>query len=132
MRKQRFFERYRLLDGYIGILGFIVWYKLLAWYAHFFYIWDLTIKYLFSTQLVYHPATLGKRDYPMFTFRISLFKWEFYTGKKAAEKIHARVSEYMKESKKREQDEADAKKVLWERIKQLEAQIAQGVNNDNT
>lgn len=93
-----FFYRHRLLDGYIGILGFIVWYKLLAVYFQSLYIFDLTCNKIGGVSLEYHiPSPFGIK-FPLFTFRIRFFKWKFDTADKANAEAHASYDKYRAES----------------------------------
>ncbi len=65
---------WRLLDGYIGILGFILHYKVLAWYSVILYVFDFSLRlpwvgYVFHVGLDWLPS--GKE----FQFSLQLGNW---------------------------------------------------------
>ena len=96
----KFFSKRRLLDGYIGILGIVFFYKVLAAYHNFFYIFDFSLRYVFSISLCYHPQP---HDYPMFQFIIKLFKFTLFdNGEKAAQIISERVAKSIAKRKENE------------------------------
>ena len=96
----KFFSKRRLLDGYIGILGIVFFYRILAVYHNFFYIFSFSLRYIFSISLCYHPQP---HDYPMFVFELEIFKHVLFdNGEKAAQIISEKCDKYMAERKENE------------------------------
>ena len=113
-----FFDRYRLLDGYISILGMTFWYKIMAGYHTELYIWDFTLKWIFSTHCIYHSF---RGYYPAFTFSFKLFGHGFDTGKQSAQKTHDEVTGWMQERKEKEAVEKAKIEEMKKRLAELEA-----------
>ena len=116
----RFFEKHRLLDGYIGVLGLVFWYKILAGYSSWFYIWDFSLKWIFSTSLIYHS---WRGNYPTLTLSFKLFGHGFDTGNKAAQITRDEVEKDMQEAKGFRAAEKQRIEKLEERLAELEAEI---------
>ena len=103
----QFFNKYRLLDGYIGILFLVLHYKILAVYSSWFYIFSLSLRNIFYIALSYHPRPC---KYPPIQFQLELFKKTIFdNGKQAATDIHNEVNEYLD---KRKEEKEQAKKEL--------------------
>ena len=113
-----FFDKNRLLDGYIRILGLVFWFKILAGYSTEFYIWDFTLKWVFSTHCIYHTF---RGNYPAFTLSFKIFGHGFDTGKQAAQQTHEEVTKWMQERKDKETAEKAEIEAMKKRLVELEA-----------
>ena len=99
----QFFLKHRLLDGYIGILGVVLHYKILANYSGWFHLFSLSLRYIFSIDLSFHPRP---SHYPPFHFSFSLFeKTIIDNGKKASQRNSDEVQAFI-DRRKREKDAA--------------------------
>ncbi len=79
----KFFTKHRLLDGYVGVLGFVFWFRILAGYDSWFHIIYLQLKHVIGIDFSYHPSS---KFYPLFTFSLSIGNNKFLinTGAEAA------------------------------------------------
>ena len=111
----QFFDKHRLLDGYIGVLGLVFWFKVMAGYSSWLYVWDFSLKWIFSTACIYHSF---RGNYPAITFSLKVFGHGFDTGNKAAKITHEEVVRDM-----RERDERAA--MEKKRIAEMEKRLAE-------
>ena len=87
----------RLLDGYIGILGIVCHYRILASYHITVSVISLNLRFwkqqVFRLAIDYHSFS---RFYPKYTFCLQVFGKGFNTAKKAAKQTKDSVDKYMK------------------------------------
>ncbi len=94
----------RVLDGYIGILGFVMHYRILATYGDVtLYIFHLSVRSLFYFSIQSHSL----KEYPPITFQLDLFgRTIINTGAKASAEISQSVSDWMQEREEAKQNAA--------------------------
>ena len=96
-----FFSKHRLLDGYIGILGIVLHYRILANYSGWFYLFYVSLRNIISLNLSYHPKP---SKYPRLQFALSLFEKKIVdNGEVAAKKISDDVDNWLADEKKKKQ-----------------------------
>lgn len=117
-----FFQKHRLLDGYIGILGFVLHYKILANYSGWFHLFGLSLRNVFYIDLSYH---LRPSDYPAFHFQFEVFnKSLINNGERSAEIISNKVNKYLAENEAKKQKAlSEIKKYLPENQQDLLSKI---------
>ena len=90
-----FFRKHRVLDGYIGILGFVMHYRILATYHSTLIIFSLSVRKLFSVSVYYHP---DDEYYPLIEYRVMIGKWlALQNGEKARKEIDEKVTKWHEE-----------------------------------
>jgi hypothetical protein len=97
----------RLLDGYIGILKVVLFYKILARYSVALYIFSLSLRIgrasIFSVDLEYNYFNNKKTDasfYPPFTFTLKVWKWSLFDNTREPARLTSEsVNKYMEERK---------------------------------
>lgn len=99
----------RLLDGYIGIMGAVLFYKLLADYRGIVYLIEVSAKAgkhsLFHISLAHWRQTrIGKNAMPLIRLQASIWTWHIDTAAKEVEELHARAAVSMADYKRREQE----------------------------
>ncbi len=113
----------RMLDGYTGVFGIILFYNILALYHSTVVVFHLSLRVwkqnIFSIDLNYHPRNKLNAEgsfYPPFTFSLSLWgKYLINTGEQAAQLIKESVDRMIADIKRRETEE----KWLIEKAKEL-------------
>jgi len=97
----------RLLDGYIGILGVILFYKILAKYHTTIDIFSLSMRAwktpLFGVHIEYHSWNKTKYSnsfYPPVTAKLYIWKWTLFDNSKEPARLTSEsVNKYMAASK---------------------------------
>ena len=86
----------RLLDGQIGILGWVIWFHVLTNYGACVQIIDISTRWLFDIKLEYYPDEHFRKYYPSgWTFKFKLFGRIFIdTGKEGREMVSNSVKEW--------------------------------------
>ena len=111
-----FFYKRRLLDGYIGILGMVLWYKIMAVYFQSLHVFYLCLKNVFTINIEYRLGSEGTK-FPKWIFQLSLFKWSIFdNAKEAYDDIHKWYEKYREESLAKEakdKEEIAKKDALW-------------------
>lgn len=115
-----FFFKYRVLDGYIGILGFVIWYRILATYFSNIIIFSLSTRNLGFT-IEYAPRPL--LNYNPIEINIHFFKWRFDSNAKARKETTKRVDKMMVEHRREEK----IKTCLYEKFNNGEINICKEV-----
>lgn len=106
----------RVLDGYICILGVVLFYKVLADYSGWLHIIDISMRAwrlpLFSVDLSYHARNKNNSNsaYPPFTGRVTVLKFTFLDTTREPARI---TSEKCKAwDKEREARKAEEKRLI--------------------
>lgn len=100
--------RKRLLDGYLAILNFIIFYQLIALYGHTVTLIGLTLSVphpweLLALHIDYHGRD---RDFPPITVSFKLFNHKWVdTGAKAMKALSDRVDKIMAEYRAEQAEE---------------------------
>lgn len=101
----QFFNKYRALDGYIGIFNFVTHYNILATYHDWLYIFSLSSGKIITISLIYHGRP---SKYPRLHFVFSIGKHTFIdNGKSAAEYYRTSYDAYMARKKQEKQETKD-------------------------
>lgn len=103
----------RLLDGYIGIFGIILFYKILAKYHSTIDIFSLSMRAwkipLFCVRFEYHTWNKTKSSasfYPPFTFSVKLWKWTLVDNSREPARLTSEsVEKYMAAHKAQEAED---------------------------
>ena len=106
-KTMNFFYKRRLLDGYIGILDMVLWYKIMAVYFSSLYIFYLCLKNIFTINIEYRQSG-GSIEFPKFIFQLKFFKWEIFNNiRKEEDELHAWYEKYREESLAKEAEEKE-------------------------
>lgn len=110
MKLLRWISDKRLLDGYIGILGVILFYKILANYLTTLVVFSLSMRAwktsLFYIGIEYHWVNKTNTTYsfyPPFTASVKLWKWAIFDNSKEPARLTSEsVKKYMDAQKSRD------------------------------
>lgn len=107
MKLLRWISEKRLLDGYIGILDVILFYKILANYMTTLYVFSLSMRAgktpLFSIAIDYHwrnKTNTAYSFYPPFTAKVTLWKWSLFDNTKEPARLTSEACQKYTDARK--------------------------------
>lgn len=81
----------RLLDGYIGILGVVLFYKIIAQYHNTVYLFSVSAKAgkvpLFNIDLSHWRRGISN-NIPLIRLQVSILKWQYDSAAKEIKALH--------------------------------------------
>ena len=105
----KWISKHRLLDGYIGILFFVMHYRLLADYSTNITIASLSLsafrKNVFGFHIYDHKLYTGRDNnlgFPYVSFGVSLFGFRWDSAQKAWDALNEWSDAYMRERAKKQ------------------------------